>query len=669
MKSVKNQIIKLRKKILYHSYLYHTLDSPIISDSQYDILMQQLQILEKKDSSLINNNSPTQRVGFTIPSGIKSFSHLTPMLSLDNIFNIDDYLKFENKVKNILSSVNRIELCCELKIDGLALNLIYKKGKLRKAATRGDGMIGEDVTNNAVRIQSIPLILNSSNVPDLLEVRGEVFIKNSDFIELNNKAIIKKEKIFSNPRNIASGSLRQNNAEIVVKRKLMFCAYGYNLIKGKDSTNSQYNKLKNLKKWGLPINSHTVLCSDVKAVYSYYKFIKKERLLLDFNIDGIVIKVNRIDFQEKLGNTRRSPRWAIAFKFKAEQNITKVLHVDFQVGRTGIITPVARLVPVEISGVTISNVSLHSQKEIKRIGLSIGDYVTICRSGDVIPKIINVVKLNSGVKKKEIVFPKICSICMYKIIQKKKCGHFYCSGGFNCILQCKKGLHHFFSKKALNVEGLGVKLIDSLVDAGLVKYPADFFKLQINELIKLDNIGIQSAKNLLDSMNKVKSVFLSKFIYALGIHKVGLATAILLSNHFKSLDKIINANISDFLVLNGLGSIVSENIFYFFHNECNLKLIHNLLEELDISPDSRNKIELENNNIFLFDKKIVITGVFHEFSRVELIKKIESLGGKVVNSISKKVDLIFSGLNPGIKLIQARKLGIKVVENIYSILN
>ena len=669
MKSIKNQIIELRKKILYHSYLYHTLDSPIISDSQYDILMTELQILEKKDNSLVSNNSPTQRVGFTVRSGVKSFFHLTPMLSLDNVFNIDDYLKFEKKIKNILSSVNRIELCCELKIDGLALNLIYENGKLIKAATRGDGVMGEDVTNNAVKIKSIPLILQDSNIPDLVEVRGEVFIKNSDFIELNNKAIMKKEKIFSNPRNAASGSLRQNNADMVVERKLNFYAYGYNLIKGNDSTNSHYNKLKNLKKWGFPINRHTVLCSNVKEVSAYYQSIQKKRLLLDFNIDGIVIKVNCVYSQKKLGNTSRSPRWAIAFKFKSEQYITRVLHVDFQVGRTGIITPVARLAPIEMSGVIISNVSLHSENEIKRIGLSIGDYVTICRSGDVIPKIINVAKLNSEVKKKEIVFPKLCPICMYTIIQKKKHGHFYCSGGFNCVKQCKKALHHFFSKKALNVDGLGVKLIDSLVDAGLVKNPADFFKLRINELTRLDNIGIQSAKNLLNSLNKAKSVVLSRFIYALGIHEVGSVTAVLLSNHFKSLDKIINANISDFLVLEGLGSIISENIFYFFHNKFNIKLIHDLLKELNIFSDGGNKIELGNHNAFLFNKKIVITGVFHEFSRVELIKKIESLGGKIVESISKKVDLIFLGVNPGVKLIQARKLGIEVVENINFLLN
>ncbi|HXK00544.1 MAG TPA: NAD-dependent DNA ligase LigA [Buchnera sp. (in: enterobacteria)] len=669
MKSIKNQIIKLRKKILYHSYLYYTLDSPIISDSQYDFLMKKLKILEKKDKSLIDINSPTQRVGFTIRSGFKSFSHLTPMLSLDNIFNIDDYLKFEKKVKNILGLANPIEFCCELKIDGLALNLIYENRKLIKAITRGDGVIGEDVTDNAIRMQSIPLILNGTKIPDLVEIRGEVFIKNSDFIELNRKAVIKKEKIFSNPRNAASGSLRQNNVEIVVKRKLMFCAYGYNLIKGHSSTSSHYNKLQNLKKWGLPIDNSTVLCRNVQEVWSYYKSIQKKRRLLDFNIDGIVIKVNCINAQNKLGNARRSPRWAIAFKFKSEQHITKVLHVDFQVGRTGIITPVARVTPIEISGVIISNVSLYSENEIKKMGLSIGDYVTLCRSGDVIPKIVNVIKLTSRTKKKEIVFPNICPICMHKTIQKKKCGHFYCSGGFNCILQRKKGLHHFFSKKALNVKGLGIKLIDSLVDANLVINPADFFKLQINELTKLNNMGIKSAKNLLYSLNKAKSVVLSKLIYAFGIHEVGLVTAVLLSNHFKYLKKIINANMSDFLALEGLGPVVSENIFYFFHNQSNLKLIYFLLKTFNIYPDSSKKIVLENKNMSLLNKKIVITGVFHEFSRFELIQKIESLGGIVVNAISKKVNLIFSGTNPGVKLIQARKLGIEVVENIYSILN
>ncbi|CAL4042175.1 NAD-dependent DNA ligase LigA [Buchnera aphidicola] len=669
MGSVKNKIIKLRKKILYHNYLYYKLDSPVISDEKYDFLMKNLQILEKKINLMFNINSPTQRVGFNIRNSDNIFFHLTPMLSLDNVFNMDDYLKFENKVKNFLNLVDKIELCCEFKIDGLALNLIYKKGKLIKAVTRGDGEKGEDVTSNAIKIKTIPLNLNGSNIPDLMEIRGEVFIKNSDFIKLNNESVIKKEKIFSNARNVASGSLRHNNSEIVIKRKLIFYAYGYNVIQGKDCISNHYDKLQNLKRWGLSIDSHTVLCNGVKEVLSYYHKIEKKRLLLDFNIDGIVVKINSIHFQKILGNTSRSPRWAIAFKFQSIKKVTKVLYVDFQVGRTGMITPVARLEPVEISGVQISNVSLYSKKEISRIGLSVGDYVTICRSGDVIPKIINIVTKNIDKTNNRISFPKVCPICMYEIIQKKKDGHFYCSGGFNCIAQRKKSLHHFFSKKALNVKGLGPKLINCLVDNNYIKNPADVFKLKINELILLNNISIKSAEKILKFINKARSVSLSKVIYGFGIHEVGLVTAMLLSKYFKYLHKIIDANVSDFLKIDGLGPVVAKNIFNFFHDQSNRKLFYSLLQELNIHTDKNYGMGSVSKNMLFFNKKIVITGVFHELNRIELIKKIESLGGIVVNSISKKVNLIIFGKNPGVKLIQAKNLGIESIHNIKFLLN
>ncbi|CAL4318515.1 NAD-dependent DNA ligase LigA [Buchnera aphidicola] len=665
MEFYKNKVFKLRQKILYHNYLYHTLYAPVISDEKYDSLIRELQILEEKYNLLINTHSPMQKIGSAIQSGCRSFFHLTPMLSLDNTFNISDYLKFEKKTKNILNIKDSIEICCELKIDGLALNLIYKEGKLFKAVTRGDGKFGEDVTNNAIRMNTIPLVLRGDNIPYLMEIRGEVFIKNSDFLSFNQESGIKKEKLFSNPRNVAAGSLRHNRSSTIIKRKLMFYAYGYNVIKGKDGVSNHFDKLQILKKWGLLIDNHTVLCSNVKEVSLFYHKIEKKRSLLDFNIDGIVIKINSIKFQKILGISNRFPIWAIAIKFKSFEKITKVLRVDFQTGRTGIITPVARVKPVEISGVIISNVSLHSKNQIDKIGLSIGDDVTICRSGDVIPKIINVVKLNTNSKRNNIIFPKNCPICMYKIIQKKKDGHFYCSGGFNCDGQRKKAFYHFFSKKALNVQGLGCKLIDMLVDNNYVKNPVDFFKLKMNELIKLDRVGIKLAKNILQSLNKSRSVVLSKVIYAFGICGIGLTTAILLSNYFKNLKKLIYVNKSDLFKIKGLGPTVSENIFNFFHNKNKIKFLRDLEKELNIYPDvTDRRFNIVNKNIFLYNKIIVITGFFNEISRRQLIKKIEYLGGQVVNSISKKVNLIIVGKNPGLKLMRAKNLKIEEIYNI-----
>ncbi|MCW5196526.1 NAD-dependent DNA ligase LigA [Buchnera aphidicola (Pemphigus obesinymphae)] len=664
MKSYKNKVFKLRQKIFYHNYLYHTLYAPMISDEKYDCLIRELQVLEEKYNLSVNTNSPTQKIGATIQRSCKLFSHLTPMLSLDNTFNINDYLKFEKKIKNILNIKDPIEICCELKIDGLALNLIYKEGKLINAVTRGDGQFGEDVTNNAIRMNTIPLVLKGKNIPYLMEIRGEVFIKNSDFLSFNQEFGVKKEKLFSNPRNVAAGSLRHNRSSTIIKRKLMFYAYGYNVIKGKDEVNNHYGKLQILKKWGLFIDNHTVLCTNVKEVSLFYYKIEKKRSLLDFNIDGIVLKINSVKFQKILGDSNRFPIWAIAVKFKSFEKITKVLHVDFQIGRTGIVTPVARVKPVEISGVIISNVSLHSKNKIDKIGLSVGDDVTVCRSGDVIPKIINVVKLNADTKRNNITFPKNCPICMYKIIQKKKDGHFYCSGGFNCIGQRKKAFYHFFSKKALNVQGLGYKLIDLLVDNDYVKNPVDFFQLKINELIKLDRIGVKSAKNILRSLNKSRSVVLSKVIYAFGIYGIGLTTAMLLSYYFKYLKKLIYVNQSDLLKIKGLGPTVSKNVYDFFHDNKKINFLSALEKELDIYPDGDHKFNIVNNDIFLSNKTIVITGFFNELSREKLIKRIEYLGGRVVNSISKKVNLIIVGKNPGLKLNRAKDMRIEEIYNI-----
>ncbi|HMI76809.1 MAG TPA: NAD-dependent DNA ligase LigA [Buchnera sp. (in: enterobacteria)] len=660
MKSIKNKILQLRKELSYHEYLYHTLNVPVISDSQYDILMTKLKFLESKYQHLITLDSPTQKIGSIIRSDLQPVYHITPMLSLDNIFDIDSYLIFEKKIQKYFKNISTMQFCCELKIDGLALSLLYKYGKLVYAATRGNGTIGENVTKNALTIKSLPLCLNKVNLPKILEVRGEVFMKNNDFKKLNHRSLIKGEKLFSNPRNAASGSLRHNDVQITKTRNLMFYAYGCNIIQGINNLYSHFDSLQKLEQWGFPISKHTLVCKNSKEVLFFYNKIQNIRNTLDFNIDGIVIKVDNLNIQKKIGYISKSPRWAVAFKFPAKQKITEILHVDFQVGRTGRITPVARLKPINISGVRITNVSLHSNKEIKRIGLHIGDLVTICRSGDVIPKVINIIKSYHAQPLTDIIFPKHCPVCKYNIIQKKNNGHAYCSGGFHCSAQRKKSMLHFFSKKGLNVYGLGPKTINNLIDDHFIKTPADIFTLDLKMLKQLKDMGHQSAINLLQSLHKAKIVTLYRFIYALGIHDVGEMTARLLSKYFLSLQKIMDTDILTLSSLPGIGNIIAVNILSFIKEKTNRKLIFNLSNTLNIYTSYNQKTSFKNSACMLLNKKIVLTGTLDGISRNTIIKKIKSLGGIVVNYISKTVDLIFIGKNPGIKLIKAKNLGIKI---------
>ncbi|WP_343192215.1 NAD-dependent DNA ligase LigA [Buchnera aphidicola] len=587
MKSTKDKIILLRKKIFYYAYLYYTLDAPLISDYEYDELMKQLQELEQKNKNLlipIANSSPTNIVGSINHPELKTVTHLTSMLSLDNAFNREDYLKFEKKIYKLSGIINSIELCCELKIDGLALSLLYKQGKLKYAITRGDGKVGENVTVNAMTIKSIPLILNGENIPPVLEIRGEVFMKKYDFIKMNTYAKNYKDKLFSNSRNAAAGSLRQKDSTISAQRNLMFCAYGYNIVNGIEDSTTHLEKLNKIKNWGIPISNHTVLCNSSQEVFSYFNKIKHHRILLDFNIDGIVVKVNSIKIQNLLGNSSRYPRWAIAFKFKSIEKVTKLLNVDFQVGRTGVITPIARLKPIEISGVKISNVSLYNKNEIKKIGLCIGDYVTVSRVGDVIPKIINVISSShiSRSNSKKIIFPKDCPICHSLIIQKSKLGNSYCSGGFKCLAQCQQSLNHFFSKKGFNIKGLGPKMINKLIDFDYISTPVDVFRLKIKQLIILKDVGLHSANNLLKEIDRSRHIKLNQLIYALGIVGIGEVTAKLLSMYFNDIHRIMEVQLWDLKKISGIGPILANNIIMFFNDKRNNKFIKCLLNHIHI---------------------------------------------------------------------------------------
>lgn len=664
MHSIIKKIKDLQKQVVYHEYLYHTLDAPIISDIRYDRLRQKLCDLEQKYSDVISYSSSKNTVGSKLLSELNRFSHITPMLSLENVFNFSELFKFLRFIKNRLKGEDLLPFCCELKIDGLAVSLLYKNGALIRALTRGDGYIGEDVTLNVFQIDNVPLFLRGHDIPQLLEVRGEVFMFLSDFNKLNLSQNNDSKKIFSNPRNIAAGSLRQTNYKTIANRKLKFVCHGSGLVKGIKQFKSHYHRFKTFEKWGIPINKNISLCSNINEIVDFFNKSEKKRNIIDYNIDGIVIKLDSIEYQKKLGNTARSPRWAIAFKFISEEKITELVNVSFQVGRTGLITPVAQLKPIELSGAIIKKVSLHNKFEMEKLKICIGDTVLVRRSGDVIPYIVRVINSSKklGFQKMKVVFPMKCPICSSLIANEFRGKRSRCTGTYTvCLSQRKKKIYHFFSKKAINVIGIGDKLICNLLNLGYIKNIPDFYKLNVNKLSKIKNMGKKSAIKIINALINSKTVTLSRFIYGLGIQDVGLTTAKYISAKFNSLKKIMQLNISDLQSVNNIGDVLAKNIFNFMRNKENQNLINCLINVsgIEIQPDNRDFLI---NKSFLFDKKIAITGSFKDYSRAELELKLEDMGAIISHSISKKTDIIISGENPGIKLRKALKLNIKIIK-------
>jgi len=663
MCSIIKKIKNLQKQIVYHEYLYHTLDSPLISDVKYDKLRKTLRNLEKKYSNVISWDFLKRQVGSKLLSKFNRFSHLTPMLSLENVFDNSQLLKFLKFVKKKLSKKSEISFCCELKIDGLALSLLYKNGVLIRALTRGDGYLGEDVTLNVFQIESIPLVLRGNNIPQLLEVRGEVFMLLSDFNKLNisQNNLIKTK--FANPRNLAAGSLRQTNYETISNRKLKFICYGSGLIKGFNQFNSHYDRFETFKKWGIPINKKNSLCHNISEIIKFLNIIEEEKNNIDYNIDGIVIKVDSIDYQNKLGNTARSPRWAIAFKFISEEKTTELTKVHFQVGRTGLITPVAQLKPIKFSGAIIKRVSLHNKFEMEKLKICLGDTVLIRRSGDVIPYVVKVMNSSekSGFKKTRVIFPIKCPICSSLIVHELKKKLSRCTGTDTvCIVQKQKKIYHFFSRRALNVIGIGEKLICSLLKIGCVNNVFDFYKLDINKLSKVKNMGKKSANNIINALLDSKKVILSRFIYGLGIRDVGLTTAKLLSLKFNSLEKIMTLSIDELKSVDNIGDVLSANIFNFMRNKDNKNLINCLINVANFQLKPDNKNYLINKNLF-YNKTLVITGFFENYSRSKLELKLEQMGGIISRFVSKKTDIIITGRKPGVKIKKALKLKIPVI--------
>ena len=660
-KKEKNRVLELHSLINFHSHKYHSLDTPEIEDHEYDALFQELLQLEDRFPELLYDFSPSQRVGSKPLDGFKKIEHLIPMLSLENAFNQQDMEDFNKRILERLLIEADVNFSCEPKLDGIAVNLLYKNGRLDLASTRGDGKIGEDITHNIRTINSIPLSLIDSNskLPTVIEIRGEVFIEKKDFDLANKKAIKAGEKTFANPRNAAAGSLRQLDPSIAASRPLKFYAHGMGFIEEGDFKlpDSQSEMLKQYKSWGLPTNPYNDVAANLEACEEYYLKILNERDILPYEIDGIVFKVNNLAKQLSLGQVSRAPRWAIARKFPAEVGTTLVKKISFQVGRVGGITPVAEFLPVNIGGVTVSHASIHNFDEINRLDVREGDTVDIKRAGDVIPQIISV---NLDKRKKgslKVSLPKRCPSCKNDLVRIEGEAILRCTAGLDCPAQRIGSLIHFVSRNALNIDGLGERIIELLVNKKLVLNFADLFRLDIKDIINLEGFGEKSATNLIKSIQASKDTNLSRFIYSLGIREVGEATAMNLALNFNNISKFLAADEQDFLEINDIGPVASNYIKEFLASDENINLVKDLIA-LGVNP---KEMEVKNDNPFS-SKSIVITGSFNNIARSQLKEELIRVGARVSSSVSSKTEYLIAGEKPGSKLKKATDLQITILD-------
>ncbi|EGQ8322662.1 NAD-dependent DNA ligase LigA [Vibrio cholerae] len=660
MSDVAQRLTELRKTLHEHGVRYYVEDAPSIPDAEYDRLMRELLELEAAHPELMSSDSPSLRVGGRPLDAFESVVHEIPMLSLDNAFDDGELESFYRRMTDRIQAVQHSAFCCEPKLDGLAVSLLYENGVLTRAATRGDGMTGENITENVRTIKAIPLRLQGADFPTRLEVRGEVFMPKAGFEALNARALKKGEKQFVNPRNAAAGSLRQLDSKITAQRPLAFYAYSVGVIEGGELATSHYQRFLQLKGWGLPICPETKLVTSLAEVKAFYQDILQRRQFLAYEIDGVVIKVDDIQLQERLGFVARAPRWAIAYKFPAQEELTLLNDVEFQVGRTGAITPVAKLEPVFVGGVTVSNATLHNADEIERLGVMVGDTVVIRRAGDVIPQIVSVVLERRPENAKSIVFPTRCPVCQSDVERVEGEAVARCSGGLICQAQRKEALKHFVSRKAMDVEGLGDKVIEQLVDREMVSTPADLFRLRAGELTILERMGPKSAQNVIDALNKAKQTTLPKFLYALGIREVGEATALNLAQHFLSLEAIQQASLEQFIEVPDVGVVVASHLLAFFAQDRNQQVINELLEQ-GITWPALTAAPVAVDSA-LAGKIVVLTGSFTQLSRNDAKAALQALGAKVTGSVSKNTDIVFAGEAAGSKLAKATELGIQVFD-------
>ena len=653
------QLEALREKINDYNYQYYVLDDPSVPDSEYDRQMQALQALEGEHPELIAPDSPSQKVGGQPLGAFEQVTHEVPMLSLDNAFEEADLKAFEKRLLDRLKADIKLAYSCEPKLDGLAVSILYENGVLVRAATRGDGQVGENITANVRTIANVPLKLRGTDLPERIEVRGEVFMPRDGFEKLNENQRNAGLKVFANPRNAAAGSLRQLDSRITAKRPLKFYAYSLGVVAPGDFTlpDSHHERLKQLAEWGIPLCPDIGITEGASGCLAYYEQILSRRDGLPYDIDGVVFKVDDIALQQQLGFVARAPRWAIAQKFPAQEEMTRLLDVEFQVGRTGAITPVARLEPVFVGGVTVSNATLHNQDEVERLGVCIGDTVIIRRAGDVIPQVVSVVADKRPEDAREIQFPAQCPVCDSQVEKLADEAVARCTGGLICPAQRKQALKHFASRKALDIDGLGDKLIEQLVDAGLLKTPVDIFNLTFPALIQLERMGDKSAANLLQAIHNAKQTTLPKFLYALGIREVGETTAANLALHFQTLEAIQNASLDDLQAVQDVGVVVAEHVFNFFNESHNTEVLEGLLSAGLNWPEIEAPDEAD---LVLDGKTCVVTGTLSQMSRNDVKALLQQAGAKVAGSVSAKTDFLVAGEKAGSKLAKAQELDVEV---------
>ncbi len=655
--SIRARAEDLRRQIDYHNYRYYVLDDPEIPDSEYDRLMRELQELEAAHPELITPDSPTQRVGAQPLKEFAEVRHAIPMLSLGNAFSDEEMADFDERVRKLLN-VEQIEYSAEPKLDGLAISLRYEKGILVQGATRGDGHRGEDVTSNVRTIGAIPLRLLGEGWPAVLEVRGEIFMPKKGFEELNRRARKKGEKTFANPRNAAAGSLRQLDPKITATRPLSFYAYGWGELSVEKLGDSYSDAMAVIKEYGLPVSPELNVVQGLQGCLDYFDAMTRKRDSLDYEIDGVVFKVNDLQQQERLGFVSRAPRWAIARKFPAQEALTVVKDVEFQVGRTGAVTPVARLDPVEVGGVTVRNATLHNMDEVKKKDVHIGDTVYVRRAGDVIPEIVRVLPEPRPKTAREVVLPKHCPVCGSDVIKPEGEAVARCTGGLYCPAQRKEAIKHFASRRAMDIEGLGDKLVEQLVEQELIHDPADLYSLTRQQLMGLERMGEKSAQNLLDALERSKETTLAHFLYALGIREVGEATSQTLAQQFGSLEALEKASEEELQETPDIGPIVAAHIAAFFHQPHNREVIDKLLQAGIHWPVVERAAE---EVLPLKGKTFVLTGNLSRH-RSEIKAELQALGAKVAGSVSRKTDYVVAGEAAGSKLAKAEELGITILD-------
>jgi DNA ligase (NAD+) len=658
--SIIDEIARLRQELEEHNQHYYVLDAPLVSDQAYDQMFRRLQQLEQENPELASADSPTQRVGSEPASHFENVTHEVAMLSLDNAFDDEEMLAFDRRLRDRLEQETELAYCAEPKLDGLAVSLLYEAGELVRAATRGDGRRGEDITANVRTIKSVPLSLIGDSWSGRLEVRGEVYMELAGFEALNRGQREAGSKVFANPRNAAAGSLRLLDSRITASRPLKFCSYGIGLSEGVELPASQYRQMLHLRDIGIPISRQIERLDSVNDCLDYRERILAAREQLAFDIDGVVFKLDDIASQREAGFVSRAPRWAIAYKFPAQEVMTRLLEVDFQVGRTGALTPVARLEPVAVGGVMVSNATLHNMDEIERKDIRIGDIVIVRRAGDVIPEVVAPVVQQREGRLARPKMPASCPVCGSEVMQQSGQAAYRCVGGLFCAAQRKEAIKHYASRKAMDIEGLGDKLVEQLVEKELIDSIADLYDLSLEQVSGLDRMAEKSARNLLEALEKTRSTTLARFIYALGIREVGEATAEALAGYFGDIEALMDADVETLQQVEDVGPVVAENLRHFFDQQKNRDIVEKLVERGVNWPqgDAAQKQQAQT----LSGNTYVISGTLDGMSRDQAASLLKARGARVSGSVSAKTTALISGENPGSKFAKAEELGVEIID-------